>query len=1115
MPSYSYCVLTCPRCGQVNPDGFRFCGACAALLAEEAPAARDERKVVTVLFADLVGFTSRAEQLDPEDVRATLTPYYARLRTELERFGGTVEKFIGDAVVALFGAPVAHEDDPERAVRSALAIRAAIAEDDAGLQVRIAVNTGEAFVALGAEPNAGEGMASGDVVNTTARLQRAAPVNGILVGETTYRATRAVIEYRRAEPVQAKGKSEPIRVWEVVEARSRVGVDRVEVRTPLVGRRRELDLLLGALERVRQDRGPQLVTLVGVPGIGKSRLIFELFQAVEADPELIFWRRGRSLPYGEGVTFWALAEMVKAQAGILDTDSAEETQEKLRSAVLDAVGDATDAFWVEGHLQPLVGLSGDSGLGADRRAESFAAWRRFFEALAERAVLVLVFEDLHWADDNLLDFVDHLVDWATGVPMLVVGAARPELFERRPGWGGGKRNALTTSLSPLTEMETARLLGMLLERPVLPAASQAALLAKVGGNPLYAEQYARMFAERAEDAELPLPETIQGIVAARVDSLAAEEKALLQDASVVGKVFWSGALASISGVDRSSVGECLHTLERKEFVRRERRSSVADEDEYSFGHALVRDVAYSQIPRLARAEKHQLAAAWLESLSLDRGDDQAEMLAYHYLSVLELTRAVGQMTPELEEPARVAFREAGDRASRLHADAAAARFYEAALRLWPRDDPERPELLLRYGRTRGDDPSLDERILDEAHHDLLAGGDTGGAAEAQVILANVWWARGRRDRVLEHMERAVDLVRAEGISSSKAVVLANASRFAMLAGQHEQAIEVGSEALRMAEELGLAELQAIALMKIGTARALMGDRRGLDELKRSFEIAEAINSHVSWGALVNLGSMHAEFGELERAWELHQQSRRLADRYGVAADIRWERAERVANCYYRGLWDESLRYADDFIAESEAGSPHYLESFCRGVRGRMRLARGDVPGAHKDAAKELELARLAADPQLLSTAISFQAWTLAEAGQEREADALVSEQLSLWREGRLRGMFAALDIAWTARALRRESDLLELLDVKAILTPWFEAARRVASGDLPGAADLCVEIGTRPEEAYARLRCAELFVHAGRRPAAEAQLERALAFYRSVGATTYMSQAETLLSASA
>src|SRR5947209_550998 len=304
--------MNCPVCGQENPAGFKFCGACGAELDAAPATAREERKVITVLFADLVGFTSRAEKLDPEDVRALLSPYYARLRHELERHGGTVEKFIGDAVVALFGAPIAHEDDPERAVRAALAIRDWVAEED-DLHVRIAVNTGEALVALGARPAEGEGMASGDVVNTAARLQSAAPVDGILVGELTYRATERMIEYRETEPVVAKGKSEPIPVWEVVQARSRFGVDVTrEAATPLVGREREVEVLVAALDRAVEERAPQLVTLVGVPGIGKSRLLTELFSTIERGGRLIFWRQGRSLPYGEGVSFWAVGEMVKA-----------------------------------------------------------------------------------------------------------------------------------------------------------------------------------------------------------------------------------------------------------------------------------------------------------------------------------------------------------------------------------------------------------------------------------------------------------------------------------------------------------------------------------------------------------------------------------------------------------------------------------------------------------------------------------------------------------------------------------------------------------------------------------------------------------------------------------
>ena len=316
---------------------------------------RRERKVVTVLFADLVGFTARAEELDPEDVEAILRPYHERLRSELELFGGTVEKFIGDAVMALFGAPVAHEDDPERAVRAALAIRDWIAEEKE-LEARIAVNTGEALVDLGAHPESGEGMAAGDVVNTTARLQAAAPVNGVLVGETTYRATSQVIDYRPAEAVEAKGKAQAIRVWEAVQARSRLGVDVAHAHAVrLVGRERELAVLRDALGRALEDPSAQLVTIVGVPGIGKSRLVHELLQLVSARSDLVVWRQGRSLPYGEGVSLWSLAEMVKAQAGILDGDSSDEAAEKLVRAVDEVVSD--ESAWVLRHLRPLVGLA--------------------------------------------------------------------------------------------------------------------------------------------------------------------------------------------------------------------------------------------------------------------------------------------------------------------------------------------------------------------------------------------------------------------------------------------------------------------------------------------------------------------------------------------------------------------------------------------------------------------------------------------------------------------------------------------------------------------------------------------------------------------------------------
>ncbi len=465
--------------------------------------------------------------MDPEDVEAILRPYHARVRSELEHYGGTVEKFIGDAVMALFGAPVAHEDDPERAVRSALAIREFAVDE--GLELRVGITTGEALVQLDAQPDAGEGMASGDVVNTAARLQSAAPVNGVLVDETTYRATRSSVDYEDAEPVEAKGKAEPIAVWQAQTAHSRFGVDVAhEARAELVGRERELGVIRDAFERARHERTPQLLTLVGVPGIGKSRLVYELSRIADADPELVTWRQGRCLAYGDGVTLWALSEIVKAQAGIVEQDTPDDVEQKLGAAVADVLADTGDANWVESQLRSLVGLSAESELGDDRRQSAFAAWRRFLEAMAEQRPLVVVFEDLHWADESLLDFVDELVDWVTDVPLLAVATARPELLERRPGWGGGKLNATTLALPPLSEDQTALLIAQLLERSVLPAESQQALLERAGGNPLYAEQFAELFLERGSADELGLPETLQGIIAARLDGLADTEKDLLR-----------------------------------------------------------------------------------------------------------------------------------------------------------------------------------------------------------------------------------------------------------------------------------------------------------------------------------------------------------------------------------------------------------------------------------------------------------------------------------------------------------------------------------------------------------------------------------------------------------
>jgi class 3 adenylate cyclase/tetratricopeptide (TPR) repeat protein len=1063
-------------------------------------AGRRERKVVTVLFVDLVGFTARAEQLDPEDVEAILRPYHERLRGELERFGGTVEKFIGDAVMALFGAPVAHEDDPERAVRAALAIRDWAREENA-VQVRIAVNTGEALINLDARPEAGEGMAAGDVVNTTARLQSAAPVNGVLVGETTYRATSQAIEFRELDTLEAKGNVEPLAVWEAVEPRARVGTEIVSAVAPLVGRSRELDQLLDSFERARQEDSPQLVTLVGVPGIGKSRLVLELSRILDARPDLVYWRHGRSLPYGEGVTFWALSEIVKAQAGILESDSADEASDKLGKMLAEIVQPA-EVAWLATRLRPLVGLSAETDPGGDRRTESFAAWRRFFEALAAKRPLVLVFEDVHWADDDLLDFVDELADWVESVPLLVLCTARPELLDRRPGWGGGKRNALMVSLSALGDDDTARLIAGLLDRAVLDADTQAALLARAGGNPLYAEQFVRMAGERGA-SDHQLPETVQGIIAARLDLLPAEEKSLLKDAAVLGKVFWSGALEAIGGVSSAEAAERLRNLARKEFVRRELRSGIADETQYAFGHLLVRDVAYGQIPRASRAEKHRLVAEWIESLATDRSDDRAEMLANHYLSALELASAAGTPTEALEQHARSALREAADRAFSLGSYVQASKLYGKALELWPEEDPGQPLLVLRRGQAiheggLDDDPSEVEPLPAR----FLAEGEIGHAAEASMFLGRMTWSRGDGVASAEHRERALELVMAQGPSSTKAYVLTEGSRQLMLAFEWDRARAIGREALALAESLGLDRFRASVLITMGTAGGMA------KEIEQGLEIAKQVNDiQQTTRGYNNLAEAVIEAGRVMEVGPLYEAARINAERFGHRLALRWLNAQEGAYRYYIGDWDAATRLLDAYLAEVESGFPHYMESAARSARAQIRYARGDTAGALDDGERGVAAGRAAQDPQALNVLISHARVLIAE-GRSEEALRLTEESL---QTGFL-PYYVAYDAAWVMHELGAESVSVPLPETNE---PWRSVVNALLRGDLLEGADRLGDLGLRPDEAHTRLRAAEELVDAGRRAEADEQLRRALAFYRTVGATRYVRQGEALLAASA
>ena len=669
-------MIICPNCERENPDDAAFCNACGTPL--EKPAAREERKIVTVLFVDLVGFTARAEQLDPEDVRAILNPYYTRLRSEIEVFGGTVEKFIGDAVMAVFGAPVAHGDDPERAVRAALAVREAVtqmneAEPELDLQVRLAVNTGEAIVALGANPDLGEGLVAGDVVNTASRLQTAAPTNGILVGQATHRATRGSFEYAEVEALVVKGKRTPVRAWLANSASSGPG-ERASSGVPMLGRVHELAVLNRIFDGVVADRRPHLVTVVGDAGIGKTRLGVEFSDRLEREGARVL--RGRSLPYGAVTTYGTFAQHVKGFAEIFANDDAELGREKLRAAI--GTLECEDAEELSSDLALLIGL--EAGREVPDRQTLFRAARRFVELLAADQPTVLLFEDIHWAGSGTFDLVEMLASRVRDVPLLLLALARPDLQHARPGWGGGMPAYTALSLQALDDESAAELALQLLGAEVEAATSRVVETAE--GNPLFIEELAASVAERSPASAAPLPTTIRELISARLDALPPSERTVLLDAAVVGKLFWLGALESLDG----SVGdlpELLDSLEARDLVRREPLSWIEGDEQYTFKHVMIREVAYATLPRTSRRELHAAVARFLEEATGDAAAT-ATALAEHWREAGDAERALEYI--EL----------AGDQAAGGWAKDEAAALYAQGLELLPDGDPRHRQLARKH-----------------------------------------------------------------------------------------------------------------------------------------------------------------------------------------------------------------------------------------------------------------------------------------------------------------------------------------------------------------------------------------------------------------------------------
>jgi class 3 adenylate cyclase/tetratricopeptide (TPR) repeat protein len=723
-------MISCPNCGRSNPEDARFCLNCGHALVMRVGA--EERRRVTALFADLVSSTALSDRHDPEVVRAVVSEFFERATTEIHRYGGTAEQFRGDAVMAVFGLHQAHEDDPERAVRAAFAVRDALAElapaaaerHGIALQVRIGVEAGEVVVG---DPFGGSTMATGDALNVAARLETQAQPGEIIVGVAVHEATRRAIAYEPAGTWELAGKAEAIPAWRALAPTAEPGQARgIEGhRAPLTGRDEELALLREAGRRVRHERKPILFTLLGVPGVGKSRLVEELGSELVADG----WRvvRGRCLPYGEGITYWPLGEIVRDVAGIGADQSSAEAIAHLRAVAPD---DAT-ADW----LAFAIGLTpGPPAEGEALDREIAVAIRRLVEAASAERPLLIVAEDIHWAEPPLLDLLEYLATWTRDRPVLILALARPDLLDHRPAWGAGRMEASRLQLEPLTRAETTALVGALLAVDGLPDRLRDQILDRAEGNPLFVEETIRLLLERgavveregrwvaAESiGELEVPETIEALIRARLDALPRAERSVIQGASVIGRVFQRSALATVM---EEPVEASLEEAILRDLVSEE----PATDPSYRFKHIAIRDVAYGSLPKARRAELHQRTVAWLRDWAGDRRDEFVEIEAHHLEAAAVLERELeGRADPDLVRQAVTALQRGAAKAAARDDLPAVIAFAKRALALEPADAERRLEL---------------ETVLFEA---LFESGDFSAGRSLAQQVADTAGAAGRRD----------------------------------------------------------------------------------------------------------------------------------------------------------------------------------------------------------------------------------------------------------------------------------------------------------------------------------------------------------------------------------
>ncbi|MDQ6810681.1 MAG: AAA family ATPase [Actinomycetota bacterium] len=954
---------SCPACGEPAPAQARFCSSCGTAIAAavEGPdaagthagessvgallaggldsagedgAAGEERRTVTVLFADLSGYTAIAERLDPEAVKKLVDRCLGRLGEEVERVGGRVDKYMGDNVMAIFGAPVAHEDDPERAVRAAVGMQAAMD----GLNQRLLGDYGVEF-ALRVGVNTGEVLAGkvgdaytviGDAVNVASRLQTSASPGTITVGERTYRATSDVVEYQPLAPLELKGKSEPVKAWQALSMMEEHtgGARRLRRESPLVGRQEEFAALQALFSRVERNQAPHLVTVLGQAGVGKTRLARELEQSLAAREPPVLVRRGRCLPFGSSVVYWPLSEMLRTECAIVNGDPSEVAWAKLSARLGQLL--TADAEQLTRRIAPvarLLGIEVADGVGSSEREDAqgardslFAVVRTLLEAIAREEPLVLVWEDIHWADEGMLDLIEYLSQWLRA-PVLQVCLARDELLERRPSWSASRRTTTSLFLDPLAAADTRELIGGLLRDAGASPDVLEALAERAEGNPLFAEEMVQRLAEESGTRAAELPDTVQGLLAARLDSLAPLERRLVAHAAVVGRVFWEGALAPVADAEGADLQAALTTLREKDIIVPGEGAQLADEQELAFKHVLIRDVAYEMLPKAVRARKHVEVGRFIEQRAGERPHEVVALLAEHYGRAVTLGEEV-HLDPDELSPIRAKalyFDEAaGDAASALYSNQEAFAHYEAAAALGQGDHAEQArirekqgDIALRLGRVDAAIEVWEQGLEYHRSHD-----DLEHVAELHRKIGAALAHKGERAQAIQHHQKGINLIKDGPPSLALVRLYEEAAWLYMQVGDNMLAIYASEKALRLAERLGEVRAASRAHGIFGRVFGRIGDTvKARENLERAIELARGSDENETVLAVLALGH-HLENaeGDYAAAEPSYAEALALAQRIGdVPAQIELHAAlARLA--FYRCDW-EQLERSNDSSAE--------------------------------------------------------------------------------------------------------------------------------------------------------------------------------------------------------